>query len=91
MRTAEQIKDEMREAVEEHNTRAAQDAALQAAIELGSVSDGLLNRVRFSCRSLRREDVQALLEQLAPYLALLAEVAPTLPAKEAPVAEEKAA
>lgn len=91
MKSAEQIKEEMRREVEQHNARVAQDTALQVVMELTGAADELLAWVRFNCRDLRREDVAALLDRLTPYLALLAEVAPTLPVREAPAAEEKAA
>ena len=91
MKSAEQIKAEMAREVEEHNTRVAQDAALQIALELSGAADELCRWVRFNCRSLRREDVAALLERFAPYLALLAEVAPALPTRaDAPASEEAA-
>jgi hypothetical protein len=91
MKTAEQIKEEMREAVEEHNARVAERTAYAVLRELGEAVDVLLNDRHFGgIVYLHRERVDALLEQLAPYLTLLAEVAPTLPTRadvQAQVAE----
>jgi hypothetical protein len=82
MKTAEQIKEEMREQVEEHNARVAERTAYAVLRELGEAVDVLLNDRHFGgIVYLHRERVATLLEQLAPYLTLLAEVAPTLPAR----------
>jgi uncharacterized membrane protein YGL010W len=82
MKTAEQIKEEMREQVEEHNARVAERTAYAALKEVGGAVDEVLNDRHFGHDVyLTRERVDALLEQLAPYLALLAEVAPTLPTR----------
>jgi hypothetical protein len=82
MKTAEQIKEEMREQVEEHNARVAERTAYAVLRELGEAVDALLNDRHFGgIVYLHRERVDALLEQLSPYLTLLAEVAPTLPTR----------
>jgi hypothetical protein len=82
MKTAEQIKEEMREQVEAHNARVAERTAYAVLRELNEAVDTLLNYRHFGTAVyLHREHVDALLEQLAPYLTLLAEVAPTLPAR----------
>jgi hypothetical protein len=82
MKTAEQIKEEMREQVEEHNARVAERTAYAVLRELNEAVDTLLNDRHFGTAVyLHRERVETLLAHVAPYLTLLAEVAPTLPAR----------
>lgn len=87
--TAEEIKQEMREAVAAHNASVAARTAQQAVDGLRQAI--MLSPLNYAVQpTYNRENVEALLTELEPFLVLLAELAPTLPAKALPVAEEHA-
>lgn len=89
MATADEIRTEMRERVQAHHRQVAQSTAARA---VGVLADVLraYERASFYC-TLSRDDVESLLAEVAPYLALLTEVAPSLPSRVEPAREAEAA
>lgn len=85
--TANEIKERMRAQVTEHNLQVARETARDAVHGLAQLIEQHPLRYAAS-RDVRREDVEALLLEVDTYATLLAEVVPSLPAREvAPSAE----